>query len=169
MYETMVRGHFERMDFSVPLVRSGIRYMANAPREVQLTLGNIFRPFSWLIWLAILGTTLLLCLYFHVAHALYQGLEGTSVLPEASAVNFYLYGLCKITEPEPLPWFRRASGGTMSVTLWSIFALAVTMFYQSNLRAFMVTKQYEKPMVTLQDVLDRGENIWMIKSAFVLQ
>ncbi len=139
-----------------------------APKEINLTLGNIVKPFNALIWAAVTCSLFLLCTFFLAAHRVYQRLEGISLRPEASKLNFYIYGFCKITEPEPLPWFSKAMAGTMSVTLWTIFGLFITMFYQSNLRAFMVTKEYEKPMVSLQDVLDRGENIWMSRTAYFL-
>ncbi len=58
--------------------------------------------------------------------------------------------------------------GSLAVTLWSVFALLLLMFYQSNLRAHLVTVDYEKPMATMQDVLDRGQKIWSINSAYLI-
>ncbi len=151
-----------------PFLHTGLKYIAVAPREINLTVGNIVKPFNALTWAAVTCSLFLLCSFFLAAHSVYQRLEGISLRPEESKLNFYLYGFCKITEPEPLPWFSKAAAGTMSVTLWTMLGLFVSMFYQSNLRAFMVTKEYEKPMVSLQDVLDRGENIWVFKSGYML-
>ncbi len=128
------------------------------------------KPFEAFTWVGIVFTLFLLCTFFLVAHTTYKslGLGDDLVLPEGSRFNFFLYGFCKITEPEPLPWFRRAAAGSLAVTLWSVFALLLLMFYQSNLRAHLVTVDYEKPMATMQDVLDRGQKIWSINSAYLI-
>ena len=148
-------------DLSLVFIQHGFAYLALAPQEV-LSFGNISEPFSELAWVGIYMTLFLLCSLFLLAHNIYHGLKCSFVPEEHSNLNFFIYGFCKLTEPDPLPWFKGTMGGTMLVTLWSFFSLFILMFYQSNLRAYMVTVDYEKPLLTLQDVLDSGKKIWMI-------
>ncbi len=159
---------FQKYDFSHVIMSSGLAYLAAAPQEV-FSFGNITKPFPPLAWILIVLILFLLSSFFLVAHTIYLLLEGPLVVPESSVLNFYLFGFCKIAEPEPLPWFKRVAGGTVAVSTWSIFALFIVLFYQSNLRAYMVTVEYEKPLNTLQDVVDSGKKVWLTDSSIALQ
>ena len=41
------------------------------------------------------------------------------------------------------------------ISLWGFFTLFIILFYNSNLRSFIVAPIYEKPIESLQDVIDR--------------
>ena len=47
----------------------------------------------------------------------------------------------------------------MVVGFWSAYCLIITLFFTSNLRVNLITKTYEKPVNTKQDVLDRGTRV----------
>ncbi len=160
MFDFELGGQVHGYDLTPIFIQGGMAFMTKSPSEV-LSFGNVTRPFSTTIWMAIVLTLFIICSYIHVAYSVYSNFDPTNVLPEDSKINFFLFGFCKFTEPEPLPWFKQASGGKLSVTLWTIFALFMLMFYQSNLRAYMVTVDYEKPLNTMQDVLDSGKKIWL--------
>ncbi len=134
--------------------------MTRIPQRV-LSLGNILRPFDTITWSLTLFVVLSLCLLLLCTHRIYLSVRPQLVLPEESSSNFFIYGMCKITEPDPLPWFKGGVSGKWSVFLWSLFALLMIMFYQSNLRAYMITVDYEDPMDTLEDVATQGRKVWI--------
>ena len=41
------------------------------------------------------------------------------------------------------------------VSRWGIFVFFILSFYLSNLRAFIVAPEFEKPVTSLQDVIER--------------
>ncbi len=139
---------------------SGTIFMTRVPQRV-LSLGNILRPFDTITWILTLALMLTLCVILLCTHRMYQALRPGLVKPEPFKFNFFLYGMCKFTEPDPLPWFKGGVSGKWSVFVWSIFALLMIMFYQSNLRAYMITVDYEAPMETLEDVATQGRTVWM--------
>lgn len=47
----------------------------------------------------------------------------------------------------------------MAILLWSIFSMLLIFFYTCNLRAMLIAREYERPMETLQDVLDKNLKI----------
>ncbi len=124
---------------------------------------NITLPFPWTIWLYILLVLTLFSVIFLLFHKSYYALGLTN--PEPSVSNFLIYTFCKITEPEPLPWFERSVGGKLGVFSWSVFCSFIIMFYQSNLRANMITVTYSKPIETLSDIVDHGKTVWLSRLA----
>ena len=64
-------------------------------------------------------------------------------------------------EPDPIPWFPRWSSGKLLVLLWSIFALIMVQSYMGNLRANLIAVDYESPIKTHQDVLDKDVKVYM--------
>ena len=75
-----------------------------------------------------------------------------------------LFAFSKITEPDPLPWFSRTSGGRACVFCWTLFCLVMILAYQSNLRAHMTTVRYGKPLNTLEDIVEHGKRVWIVTS-----
>ena len=56
--------------------------------------------------------------------------------------------------------------GRVLVTLWSIFGVCITLFYQSNLRASLMTPQYENAIETHEDVIQRGQTVYMVEIVY---
>lgn len=79
--------------------------------------------------------------------------------------DFLILPYCSFVEPDPLPWFPNWSTGKMLVLLWSIFALIMVQAYAGNLRANLIAMDYELPIKTHQDVLDRDENVYLPSAA----
>ncbi len=158
-------------DLSPPLAWSEVIFLSRAPLPVT-SLGNITDPFTVTVWLVVIITLFSLSLYLLLAHQVYvsENLrhENLAVQEEAKG-NFFIFTFCKISEPEPLPWFRKWSAGKMAVLIWMVFSLAMTMFYTSNLRAHLIAIKYEKPIDTLQDILDNGKRPWMYKASYSLK
>ena len=53
--------------------------------------------------------------------------------------------------------------GKILTSLWSIFIFFMTAIYLSNLRSFIISPLFEKPIDTLQDVVDRLQQHTFIK------
>ena len=51
--------------------------------------------------------------------------------------------------------------GRLMVFLWSIFAMLMVHFYQCNLRAVLVAVEFEKPIDTPVDVVERGQPVYL--------
>ncbi len=147
-------------DVGYPLFHTRFIYLSRAPRPV-LRLGNIYAPFPLNIWMIIFGFLFVLSILFLCVYKVYEKIDQPFIVHEPSPFNFVLFTFCKFTEPDPLPWFRSGVAGTFSMLLWSILAVFSVMFYLSNLRAVMVTIEYEKPIDTLQDVVDNNERVWI--------
>ena len=56
--------------------------------------------------------------------------------------------------------------GRLLATLWSVMAVFVTMFYQSTLRASLTRVEYEKPVLTHEDVVNRGQTVYIFDLAY---
>ena len=136
-------------------------FISRAPGPVA-SFGNLTKPFSTQLWMAICMTIAAISFCVFIAHSMYTSLGlATMAHPEPNQLNFILFPFCKVTEPEPLPWFSRGSGGHFLVFLWTILALLLVMCYQCNLRANLISVEYQKPIDTLQDVLTRSTKIWI--------
>ncbi len=151
-------------DMSHAVYVGEMRYMYRAPKEV-VPFSNVAMPFPGKIWVLLAITLAAFSILFATFHKTYSHLDVGKVTPEPLRANFLIYTFCKITEPEPLPWFHgKAVGGKIGVSSWTLFTLLMLMFYQSNLRAHMITVTYGKPIDTLQDVLGHGRRVWTVNS-----
>ncbi len=145
-----------------------LMYVSRLPRPIQ-SYGNITLPLSPTIWAVSASLIGILSLYFLIAHSFYQteGMKEFKLAQkEESRINFFLFSYVKLTEPDPLPWFRRWSSGRFGVLLWTVLSFFMVMFYTSNLRAHMVTIDYEKPLKTLQDIAENGKRVYVADVAF---
>ena len=89
--------------------------------------------------------------------------EEDLVRPPSVPVDYILFPLCRFTEPEPIPWFPTWSTGRVLTFVWSMYTMVFIMAYSCNLRANLISKEFEKPIKTHQDVLDRGADIFIPK------
>lgn len=55
------------------------------------------------------------------------------------------------------------SKGMILATAWAGFSMFVVFFYSSNLRAKLISKEYEKGIDTSKDVLERGADVYIPK------
>lgn len=76
-------------------------------------------------------------------------------------LDIFLFTFAKYVEPHPLPWFKvKLSTGQLLVVLWTALTTFLVMAFQSNLRVTLMTMNYEKPLLTLQDLLDQDLDIF---------
>ncbi len=128
--------------------------------------GNIALPFSLEIWLLIAATGAIFSFLFFALHTIYKSALTEQGLhrDEESKINFLLYTISKVTEPDPLPWFtEKWSTGKFMTALWAIWALLMVNFYTSNLRAHMTSPKYEKNLDTVQDVANNKGRAWIAR------
>ncbi len=155
-------------EMSVTMASLDMVLVSRAPRPIMVW-GNILSPFRRETWILVVATLLLFSILLSAFHRIYRGLA-LPVRPEPSSANFFLFTFCKATEPEPLPWFlRRGHGGQALVFYWTLMALALVLFYQSNLRAELMTVKYERPIDTLDDAVSNGKRVWIPKGAVTLR
>ncbi len=125
---------------------------------------NILLPFSKPAWVAIAIIVLIFAISFSITHYAYQ----TTILEsfgfhkiERSKINFLLFTVSKLTEPDPLPWFtNKWSAGKSLAMLWKILGLFIVLCYNSNFRAHLTARSFEKSLNTIQDVADNGGVTW---------
>jgi hypothetical protein len=162
-----LNSHYDMTNF---LWHAKAQYITRTPQPVAY-FGNVFKPFSFPMWLSVIATVSTLATFLFLANVLYQSEQLRDYrisTPENSAINFFLFSFAKLTEPDPLPWFAKTwSTGKMLVLLWSIFSMFVVFFYSSNLRANMMTVEYEPKVETLAQILTRGQKVYMFYSAVV--
>ncbi len=149
-------------DVTVPMTQFDLIMMSRAPRTIT-SWGNIVSPFRLDTWLSVLIVLIVIAISLLVSHRVYVLLK-IPVKDEPSPINFFLFTLCKVTEPEPLPWFRSGTAGHLFVFIWTVFACIMVLFYLSNLRAYLMTLQHEEPIESLQDVVDNNRRVWMQNS-----
>ena len=130
-----------------------------------VSFNNVTKPFAWTVWIAIAVSLLACSAYFLASHKIYSRLQSLTgiklVQEEVSSLNFFLFTFFKITEPDPLSWFKEWTGGKAVVFMWSFLALFLSMAYTSNLRAHMMTVRREHPLDTLQDIVDYAHRPWI--------
>ncbi len=134
-------------------------------RPVQ-NYDNILLPFSFELWLAILATSVTFAVLFYGTHLIYESNFPVQRLQkvEKLKINFLLFTMSKITEPDPIPWFTaKWSTGRFLTMLWMIWSLIMVMCYNCNLRAHMTSPRYEKNLDTIQDVADNNRVTWLSK------
>ncbi len=154
---------YRLLDLGFPLTRVRMTYVSKAPEPV-LAFGNISKPFPPAVWFCICSLLLAFALLFLITYKAYEKTSISFIRKEVSHLNFALFAFSKITEPDPLPWFRSGISSSLSLLLWSLLCLFSTMFYLSNLRAVMVAVEYGDYIDTLQDVLDNNERVWISAS-----
>ncbi len=139
-------------------------FMSRALRT-RMSWGNISNPFSMPVWIFTSASLLSLTLYFIIAYKVYSS---NHLMPhflyeyEPNPSNFLLYTCFKFSEQEPLPWFiRRWTSGRLITLLWAVLSFFMISAYNSNLRAHMITAEYEYPIDTLRDVVDYAEKVWI--------
>ncbi len=134
---------------------------------------NILLPFSTNMWLAVLVTACLFAMSLYATHFAYNmeplHTEGFH-RKERSKFNFVLYTFSRLTEPDPLPWFtHKWSAGKFLAILWAIFGLFLVLCYNSNFRAHLTARTFEKSLDTIEDVVDNDKVSWFPRDIGVIQ
>ena len=156
-------------DFGSVIEMSQARYISRLPQKVAFSYGFLLNPLDSTVWILTLITVLSLSFFFLCAYTLYTS-EDLSHLKlaklERSKTNFFIYPLSRITEPDSLPWFEaKWSAGKFAFLLWIILSLLMNMFYVSNLRVHLTVINYEKPIDSLEDILENGQTVYLYQSA----
>ena len=154
---------------SAPFLLTEKGYISRNPIPVT-TYGNISRPFSASVWALSAIAIATFSFLFMVSHRLYSSSKHLRPFhlarKERAPLNFVIFPFAKITEPDPLPWFRKWSAGKLLVLLWSTFSLTMILFYCSNLRVHFVTVDYESPIDTLEDVVKNNKRVYLFQGFF---
>ncbi len=149
------------------------KYVSRLPRQ-EVNLNNIITPFDHKTWMWIIVSLAAFSIFFMTAHRVYKcdhlkdyKLARTEkFLP----INFFILTFGLFTEPELLPWFKvKWSAGKVGTGLWLLLAAHMLTFYNSNLRAHLISIDVEKPIDTLQGVLDNGKRVWMYQESLGLR
>lgn len=143
-------------------------YFSRIPRPIT-SYNNVTKPFPVLVWIVSLSTIFILALLTFIFHTVYtKSLLSYMKLAkqEKHRLNFFIFPFAKFSEPEPLPWFNKWSAGKFLTFTWSILTLFLIFFYVSNLRAYILLIEYEKPADTLMDIYERGARVYIPDAAF---
>ncbi len=154
------------MEVMFPHIEQSFHFISRMPRVLENFHGFLL-PFSLLIWITIIISLLCLSIMFYITHSIYTFPEFIYAglhKKESSPFNFFLFSFCKLTEPEPVPWFTtKWSTGKFLAFLWSLYCLLITSFYNCNLRAHLSAVDYEKPIDNAHDVVQHGKKPWLVK------
>ena len=127
-----------------------------------LNILTILHPY---VWLSLLVSLMALSWAFLLIYRVYKNSIPHAKLScpnnDRDNFEFFLLTFASVTEPDPLPWFTpRAYAGKLLVAVWVLSILIVNMAFNSNLRATLLRPNLERPINSMEDVLDRGENLW---------
>ena len=57
---------------------------------------------------------------------------------------------------------RLVISGRFLVLIWSLSCLLLNMAYNCNIRAILMSPSFEKPIETVEDLIERGTNIYVV-------
>ena len=77
-------------------------------------------------------------------------------------LDLLLLPVVRFLEPEGFNWFPKWSSGKLAILIYSISCTFTLFFISSNLRMILIAKKYEKPMITEEDVLNRGKGVYIM-------
>ena len=127
---------------------------------------NILRLFQREVWLAILVSLLILSLAFLIIFKFYKKFlpnEDLCINNEKDDFEFFLLTFSSITEPDALPFFTsKSNAGKILLGSWVLAILILNLAFTCNLRATLLKPSLEKPINSMQDVEERGENLWAV-------
>ncbi len=156
---------FNLMDLSPPSWHIKEKLITRQPEPLP-PYTNVLRPFTPRIWLILLATLEIICLLFAVVNSIYDKpyfQDAKLARYEPSTYLFFLYPMFKITEPDPLPWFKKWSAGKVLSITWIFMSMITVNLYNCNLRSCLVAIQYEDPPETVTDVVLNGQTVYIPK------
>ena len=144
-----------------------MHYFSRYPIALQTKWSNILQVFdlnSWLVILITLGSFSIILALIYTCYS--QILHTWSLLQAEHHPNgycdFFLLPFFATNEPLSMNWFSSfLSSGYIMCGVWRILCLLIPLCFSSNLRAQLIKPTYEKPIETPEDMLARGQNIWI--------
>lgn len=139
----------------------GSRHPVNLPPWTNLT--NIFAPTVWLItFLCLLLMSVCFLSFYKVYKTLFSNEDMILISESIGFGDFFIKTFASITEPDPISWFKsNANAGRVLILTWALSSLFLNFAFNCNLRAVLLRPTTEKPINSLQDAFDRGQNIWV--------
>ncbi|TRY80814.1 hypothetical protein TCAL_09276 [Tigriopus californicus] len=115
---------------------------------------NLLRPFPVLVWIFSLVSIALVWATLVWGSWLYN--------PNLNLSGVVFQWLFATLFLQSFPWrFNVFKATKVLIPLWLIFILFLDFFYESNLRAHLIAIEYDKPVDTVQDLLDRGMALYL--------
>lgn len=79
-----------------------------------------------------------------------------------SISDVFIKTFASLTEPSGNLWFQsRASTGRIIFITWSFSSLILNLAYNCTLRANLLKKSLEKPINNIDDIIERGEKLYL--------
>ncbi len=169
---TFTTRHYKDMEMMYSHYEGNFHFISRMPNVLERFYGFLL-PFSLSIWVTTIFSLLCLSIMFYITYSAYTIPEMSHAglhIKETSSLNFFLYTLSKLTEPDPLPWFTSQwSTGKLLTFIWSLYCLLMTSFYNCNLRAHLAAVDYEKPVDNANDVIQQGKTPWLVAEVTAMQ
>ena len=158
--------HFEQW-FTFPYDISYLYYYSRYPVILNTNWKNILSVFdstSWFIIFITLGTFSIMLALIHTCYS--QILSAWHLLETGHHPNgfcdFLILPFFATNEPLSINWFSSLlSSRYIMCGIWRILCLLLPLYLSSNLRAQLIKPSFEKPIDTHEDMLARGQNIWI--------
>ncbi len=151
-------------DLGFPLVHVQEKYITRKPVPLK-PFSNILKPFSTQVWILVLLTMTAFSLLSLMFNKIYKGVEPFYYLDltkrETSNYLFFLFSFTKISEPDPLPWFKTWSAGRFMTLVYYIMCALLIISYTCNLRTYMTTIQYEIPPAGRPDLIESQKTVYI--------
>ena len=172
---SITHDRYQVVDYSIPTYLVEYSHFALKPKVLD-PFENIVMPFQNSVWMITAATVVLMGSCLLIIYRVYDTLSEDDLLPFPlltikNPADFILLPLSMLVQQDRLKWFKfayKTSAGSMTVLLWSLGGLVLMLSYVSNLRASLIAIAYEKPVDTVQDILDRDEDLWYISGTSLL-
>ena len=130
-----------------------------------MTFNNILTTFNPNVWIAFFSSLAIFAISFAFVYHVYESSEAFKKHKLngylSTKWDFFLKTFFAFYEPDPIPWFPKLTSGRFLLWLWILFCNFMVFFYQCNLRASLIAVSYEKPINTIEDVLERNKPMWV--------
>ena len=172
---SIVHDRYQVIDYSIPTYLVEYGHFSRKPMPISNNL-NALKAFDWYIWAALIVTLALIAAAFYFIYRMFEKLAMVAKLPfelnkVGHSVDFVLLPTSMLVSQENVRWFNkssRASSGSILVIFWAMCCLILHFAYKQNLLSSLVAVEYEKPVDTVQDILDRDEDLWYVAGTSLL-
>ena len=129
---------------------------------------NVIRVFQSSVWFFTFGGLFCFSSAFAFIYSCYKSIptfNQMGLLNEnkvTSYSDFFILVTFGIVEPNSLPWFsNKLSAGKGLILIWALTVQVLILSFNSNLYAEMTRPILEDPINTIDDAIERGEDIWV--------
>eukprot|EP00095_Tigriopus_kingsejongensis_P009801 maker-scaffold236_size242448-snap-gene-1.19 protein:Tk09801 transcript:maker-scaffold236_size242448-snap-gene-1.19-mRNA-1 annotation:"PREDICTED: uncharacterized protein LOC101452950" len=143
--------------YSYPL---DIKIVAPKPKRLK-PYWNVMRPFTPIIWMTFVGVFLGMLVVYPLSIALLSGFRGSQPNARASWTSTLLWLLAVPLSQSHLTNFPKGVSVAILTLFWVVYCMAMSQFYASNLRANLISIDFERPLETVQDLLDRNKILYL--------